>query len=188
MITQVLNFLQNVDTTIFYFINHTTKNNFFDFIMPIITNHKNFFIVFLILWFLLVFSSHYRYRIAGWSIIVGVAFSDILSSKILKHLFLRQRPFETLDNVYKLVSSAGPSFPSSHAVNSFTVATLIMLFLRNTTYSVIAFAVATLSAYSRVYVGVHYPSDIVCGAVLGYLIGLSIYKIVSKVFKLDKKE
>ncbi|MCX7716469.1 MAG: phosphatase PAP2 family protein [Endomicrobia bacterium] len=155
--------------------------------MPIITESRNFFIFFLILWFLMIFSKQYRYRVAGWCIIIAVTFSDVLSSKILKHLFLRQRPYEVLNDVYKLVSSAGPSFPSSHAVNSFTVAMLIMLFFRKAVYTIIAFAVATLSAYSRVYVGVHYPSDVVFGAVLGCIIGWAMYSIVKKFFKIESK-
>lgn len=184
----MLNFFKNIDIAIFYFINHSMKNKIFDILMPIITEPKNFFIIFLILWFLMIFSSNYNYRVAGWCIIVAVTFSDILSSKILKHLFLRPRPYETLTQVYKLVSSAGPSFPSSHAVNSFTVATLIMLFFKKPIYTIIAYIIAVVSSFSRVYVGVHYPSDVIFGALLGYVIGLVIYKLVQKMFKLQHRE
>lgn len=182
----MLNFLKSLDIKLFYLVNHNTKNNFFDFLMPFITSVENFYIVFLILWLLMVFSSNYRYRVAGWTIIIGVTFSDILSSKILKYIFLRQRPYMVLENVYKLVSSGGPSFPSSHAVNSFTVATLIMLFFNKPLYTVIAYVVAFLSIFSRVYVGVHYPSDVIFGAVLGVILGYLIFRIVNKLFKLDR--
>jgi len=164
------------------------KNVYFDIIMPFLTNPKNFYIIFLILWFLMVFSSKYKYRIAGWTIIIAVAISDFLSSKILKFLILRQRPFEVLPDVYKLVSSAGPSFPSSHAVNSFTVATLIMLFFKNPVYTTIAFIVAFLSGFSRIYVGVHYPLDVISGAVIGIIFGIVFYKIVKKIFKLEEQK
>lgn len=183
----MLNFIKSIDTYLFYLINHGTKNNLFDNIMPIITNVKNFYLIFLFIWLLMILSSKYKYRLAGWTIIVSVTFSDILSSKILKHIFLRPRPYEVLEDVFKLVSSAGPSFPSSHAVNSFTAATLIMLFLKNPVYTALAFIVATLSAYSRVYVGVHYPLDVIFGAILGLVIGLGIYKIVYMIFKIDNK-
>lgn len=178
--------LESIDVKVFFLINHGTKNSFFDILMPFITNVENFYIVFLILWLLMVFSSNYRYRVAGWTIIVGVAFSDILSSKILKHIFLRPRPYMVLEDVYKLVSSGGYSFPSSHAVNSFTVATLIMLFFKKPLYTIIAYIAAMLSIFSRIYVGVHYPSDVLFGAILGVLIGYFIFKIVNKLFKLDK--
>ncbi len=184
----MLKFIINLDTTLFYFVNHNMKNVYFDIIMPFLTNPKNFYIIFLILWFLMVFSSKYKYRIAGWTIIITVAISDFLSSKILKFLILRQRPFEVLPDVYKLVSSAGPSFPSSHAVNSFTVATLIMLFFKNPVYTTIAFIVAFLSGFSRIYVGVHYPLDVISGAVIGIIFGIVFYKIVKKIFKLEEQK
>ncbi len=184
----MLKFINYLDTSLFYLINHNMKNMYFDIIMPFITNPRNFYILFLVIWFLMVFSSKYRYRIAGWSIIIAVAISDILSSKILKHLILRPRPFEVLPDVYKLVSSAGPSFPSSHAVNSFTVATLITLFLKNPVYTTIAFIMAFLSGFSRIYVGVHYPLDIIAGAIIGIFLGIVFYKIVKKIFKLNDQE
>ncbi len=184
----MLKFINYLDTSLFYLINHDMKNMYFDIIMPFITNPRNFYILFLIIWFLMVFSSKYRYRIAGWSIIIAVAISDVLSSKILKHLILRPRPFEVLPDVYKLVSSAGPSFPSSHAVNSFTVATLITLFLKNPVYTTIAFIVAFLSGFSRIYVGVHYPLDVIAGAIIGVFLGIIFYKIVKKIFRLNDQE
>ncbi|MEN3014163.1 MAG: phosphatase PAP2 family protein [Endomicrobiia bacterium] len=182
----MIDFLKNLDISIFYFINHTTKNQIFDIVMPFITNTRNFYIIFLILWFLMIFSSNLRYKIAGWSLIVGVSLSDLLSSKILKHIFLRKRPFEVLENVYQLVKAAGPSFPSSHAVNSFAAATLIALFFKKPLYSVVAYILAFFSAYSRVYVGVHYPFDVLFGAILGILFGWIVYKVLDKVFKLEK--
>lgn len=184
----MLKFIINLDTSLFYLVNHNMKNVYFDIIMPFLTNPKNFYVIFLILWFLMVFSSKYRYRVAGWSIVIAVTISDFLSSKILKHLFLRQRPFEVLPDVYQLVSSAGPSFPSSHAVNSFTVATLIMLFFKNPVYTTIAFTTAFLSAFSRIYVGVHYPLDVIVGAIIGIILGLIFYRIVKKFFRLDEQE
>lgn len=182
----MIEFLKNLDVSFFYFINHNTKNHIFDIVMPFVTNSKNFYIVFLVLWFIMVFSSKYKNRLAGWALIVGLTFSDILSSRILKHIFLRERPFKVLENVYQLVSAAGPSFPSSHAVNSFTAATLIALFLKKPVYSIIAYFCAFVSAYSRVYVGVHYPFDVIFGAVLGIAIGYLIYKISEKLFILKR--
>ncbi len=181
----MIEFLKNLDITIFYLINNYTKNILFDYLMPLITNVKNFYLIFFILWLLMIFSKNKNYRIAGWTILISLFFSDILSSKILKNIFLKPRPFEVLDNVFKLVSSAGPSFPSSHALNSFNIATLIMLFLRNKFYTTLAFVLAFLSAYSRIYVGVHYPSDVVFGALLGIFIGTVVYKFVEKIFKLS---
>lgn len=178
----MIDFLKNLDIKIFYFINHNMKNNIFDIIMPIITDVKNFYLIFFLLWLAIMISKHYKNRIAGIGIIFGVTLSDILSSRILKHIFLRPRPFEVLDNVFKLVSSAGPSFPSSHAFNSFTAATLITFFFKKKFFSLIAYFIAFLSSFSRIYVGVHYPSDIFFGAIFGFLFGWLFYKIIKKFF------
>lgn len=192
----ILEFIKDIDIQLFYLVNHEWRNFLFDVIMPFITNTKNFYLIFIIIWICLIYYGKSKTRISAWSIIIGAMFSDILSSKILKHLINRPRPFETLQNVIKMVSSAGPSFPSSHAVNSFTVATMFMLFFKNDYaddknkitqivknywVGLVAYTFAFLSAYSRVYVGVHYPFDVFCGAILGILLGYGFYQITIKI-------
>jgi undecaprenyl-diphosphatase len=199
----MLNFLQTlqtIDVKIFFLINNTLKNNFFDFIMPFITTTKNFYIIFLLIFLYLIIFGKFRGKVAAISIVVGVTISDLLCSKILKHLINRPRPFMIMDEVIKMVSAAGPSMPSSHAMNSFTVATMFLLFfkkngcneknwfikiIKSYWVGIIAYFFAFLSSYSRVYVGVHYPSDVLLGAILGIFLGIILYKIFKKVYKLS---
>jgi undecaprenyl-diphosphatase len=68
-------------------------------------------------------------------------------------------------------------FVSSHAANSFNVAALSILLIRNRFFSVFIFIWAAGVSYSRIYLGVHYPGDVVCGALLGMLIGWSMYRL-----------
>lgn len=204
----ILDFLQYLDTQLFYFVNIEMRNRFFDLIMPFITDVKNFYIPFLVLFLGLLFFGKGRGRIAVFTIVLGVTFSDILSSKILKEIFARPRPFETLQNINQLVGAAGFSLPSSHAVNSFTAATMFFLFFRkklNHTQSqsgrqliadfikaywvgIIAYICAFLSAFSRIYVGVHYPFDALFGALIGIFVGWLVYKISTLVIYRKSKQ
>jgi len=77
------------------------------------------------------------------------------------------------------------AFPSNHASNTFAAATLISLCFRNT--ALLALALALLVCYSRVYLKVHYPSDVLGGAIYGSLIGYLCYRhIYSRLLKLTK--
>ncbi len=191
----MLNFLRLVDIEIFFLINSTLKNSVFDILMPFITNNKNFNLIFFLIFISLMFWGKTKGRVAGVSIVSGTIISDILCSRILKHLINRPRPFMVMDGVIKMVSAAGPSMPSSHAMNSFTVATMVFLFFRKKNVSekktilqtiklywigFITYFFAFLSAYSRVYVGVHYPADIFVGAILGIMLGYVVYIITVK--------
>ncbi|MBS4028665.1 MAG: phosphatase PAP2 family protein, partial [Ignavibacteriales bacterium] len=120
-----------------------------------------------------------------------IIFSDQLNSSLLKNIFERPRPCVSLENVRLLVScGSGYSFPSSHAVNNFAIATLLSMYFRN--YRILFFAFASLVAYSRVYVGVHYPSDIIAGALIGiccaYTLNWTWEKIQTSYFPMLKKE
>ena len=112
---------------------------------------------------------------AFWPIvftILAVALSDYISSHFIKEIFHRLRP--------SYDSQIGPSmhtlngymgglygFVSSHASNSFALATICFLFLRDRLFTIGIFAWAILVSYSRIYLGVHYPADVLCGAIFG---------------------
>jgi undecaprenyl-diphosphatase len=92
---------------------------------------------------------------------------------LLKDLFHRPRPCAVLPDLLPLLD-CGPSFsfPSNHAVNSFAVATVIGLFYRRLIPP--AVALATVVAYSRVHLGVHYPTDVLAGALVGTALGAAL--------------
>jgi undecaprenyl-diphosphatase len=102
--------------------------------------------------------------------------------KILIVLFYeRVRPFEALPNVHQLVflvSDTNQSFPSAHALFFFAIATVLYLF--NKKWGLIAFIAALLMGVARVYVGIHYPSDILAGALFGILTGWIVVKVYER--------
>jgi undecaprenyl-diphosphatase len=165
----VLDFINSIDISLFRFFNGSLCNSVFDVLMPIITdlNKQRIVLVFvalILLWMLL--RGNRRARIAVILLIVTIVFSDQFSSSVIKYWFERPRPCHVLHNVHLLVScGSGYSFPSSHAVNNFAGALILCFFFPR--YKWWFFGFASIVAFSRVYVGAHYPSDIAGGAVIG---------------------
>ena len=105
---------------------------------------------------------------------LAVSISDFLGAT-LKELIARDRPCHVLPNIKDIASCSNSfSFPSNHAINSFTFATVITCAYKN--FSFLLYILALLISYSRVYLGVHYPTDILSGAFCGILIGYIGYK------------
>jgi|YNPMSStandDraft_1061717.scaffolds.fasta_scaffold01136_4 PAP2 superfamily. len=166
----MIEFLYSIDVALFRFINSTLANPVTDKLMPFITDVKHWYLLYVFLWFLILFKGgKYRLGLAIGMILLA-AISDQLSSAVLKDLFERPRPCKVLDNVHLLVGCTDSySFPSSHAVNNFAGAMFFTFFYRHLKW--ILFSVATVMALSRVFVGVHYPSDVIGGALIGMAIG-----------------
>jgi len=164
------NFLYSIDVKIFYFINHSLANPVFDSFFRFITLPEHWFIAYVILMGILIIKGGRLGRIAFVGIIVVIAVSDQTSSNFLKNMVGRIRPCNALPNVRLLVNCLGSySFPSSHATNNFAAAAYFSYLYSD--YKKVLYGVAALVAFSRPYVGVHYPSDILFGAALGFLIG-----------------
>lgn len=106
--------------------------------------------------------------------------TDQLNSSVIKELIERIRPCHTLGDVRLLVDcGGGKSMPSSHAANNFAAALVLSIFFRRET--LLFFFIAVLMALSRVYVGVHYPADIIVGAVVGLLMATIVTFIVTRI-------
>lgn len=122
-------------------------------------------------------------------VILAITASDQLSVHGFKEVFLRLRPCHepALQGLVHTVNDKCGGmygFVSSHAANSFTFAVLSLGLVRNKWYTIFILFWATLVAYSRVYLGVHYPGDIIGGAMLGVLLGY-VFLMLFKLF--DKK-
>ena len=171
----MIDFLYQIDISIFYFINHTLSNPLFDKFFPFITEVKNWFIAYIILFLILVIKGRKLERISAVGIIFLITVSDQLSSSVLKNFVGRIRPCNDLPDVNILTGCTGSfSFPSSHAVNNFAAAVFFSILFPK--YKWALFTVAFLLALSRVYTGVHYPSDIIGGALIGSILGFLFAK------------
>jgi undecaprenyl-diphosphatase len=167
----MLEFFISVDRAIFHFFNTTIANPIFDFFMPIVTNQKLWTIPILIIVLYLIIKGGRRGQICVIILIVAVGLADYTSASILKPFFARLRPSHELTEGIRILMGKGGKygFVSSHAANIFSAAVVFSYFY-NHHYKTF-YAIAILVAFSRVYVGVHYPADIFFGGLLGY--GLS---------------
>ena len=170
-----------LDKKAMVFFNKTIANPIFDFIMPIITDQN--FLVFsglILIGYLASFGGK-RGRITIVVLLIAASFSDAICFQIIKPWEGRIRPsHEFYEYINLLVSKGGKySFPSNHAANSFVFATVLSYFYDKNRISL--YILASTIAFSRVYVGVHYPLDIIFGSIIGYIISwiiLSLWVII----------
>ncbi len=161
------------DRAFFYLINGRTQNSFFDLIMPVLSDFHLWRWPLLAVIVVVVIFGKRRARISMLLALIAVALSDQISSGILKPLISRPRPSHVLEGVRLLTGRGGRyGFPSSHAANMFSA--WLVLALRYPSLKYALFAVPLAVAYSRVYVGVHYPLDVIAGAFLGLTIGAAV--------------
>ena len=165
--------LQCMDRAVFFFINHGLSNPFFNFIMPVISEICDGPILFAVS-FVLLFSKKRELRTLGLIMLAGLSVSFYVVSG-LKELVARPRPFLVLTDVFLLAKEKSMSFPSGHAATSFMAATALAAYFKK--YAAVFYSFAAAVAVSRVYMGVHYPSDVLAGAGLGILIGYFLTKV-----------
>lgn len=179
--------LEKLDQWLFIKINSGSANPFFDSLMPFMRYPLNWAPLYL---FLGAFALlNYKGKGAWWILffICTIALTDMTGNHLFKQNFERIRPCGDPDffyNVRLLVNhcSTGYSFISNHAANHFGLAAFFFLTTKPLLkrWAWIAFAWAALIAYAQVYVGIHYPFDVLAGALLGLLLGTLTGTIFNK--------
>ena len=116
---------------------------------------------------------------------LAITLADQISSGFCKPFFARFRPTQDPELMYLIdivndYRGGRYGFISSHAANTFTVAVLLTCIIRSWSLAILLFIWAALNAYSRIYLGVHYPGDILFGTLLGVSLGILIYMLYRK--------
>ena len=175
--------LLEIDRYLFLKINKDCSNSFFDTVMPFFREPKFWAPLYLFVLFFIILN--FGKKAALWCIgaIVTVAITDSVSSKIIKPFFARPRPCMDAEfsSQVRLVASycgGNGSFTSSHATNHFGLAMFFFITMHHLApkYIKFFFLWAALICFAQIYVGVHYPSDIIGGALFGSLVGNIIGK------------
>lgn len=192
MYFSVINFWQQIvqwDRYLFKKINGDWINPAFDIIMPFLRDSLNWAPLYL---FLVVFVLM-NFKIKGlWWFVFGlitVALTDMTGTYVFKHGFERLRPCSDphfMNEVRLLVNqcSAGYSFVSNHAANHFGIAAFFFVTFRHLfkRWVWVGLLWAASIGYAQIYVGVHYPLDVVCGSLLGLAFGITTGTFFNKQF------
>ncbi len=176
-----MEFMDNLDKKFFLFLNQI-HSPWMDDTMLWITDKKSWIPMYIVLLGLII----YHDKKKSWKPIVAILFTiaiaDNVASRLLKTTVKRLRPCHNPDiqNLLHLVGNCGGKygFASSHTANSFGLATIIV-FLYGKKYPATKwlFLWASIVSYSRIYVGVHYPLDILAGILIGIFAAFGISKI-----------
>jgi undecaprenyl-diphosphatase len=184
MFYSFLQWFIRLDVRLFYLLNGRAQNPVLDFVMPILTTLNYWRIPIIILAVGLLIFGKKRGRIAVLLLVLGITLSDQVCNSVLKPLVGRIRPCNVLENVHLLVGCTRAfSFPSSHATNIFAGMSIFSFVYPR--LKIGFFVIAVLVAYSRVYVGVHYPFDVVAGAAVGIACAVTVivlYQLFSSRF------
>jgi undecaprenyl-diphosphatase len=176
-----MNTIQKTDNIILQFIQTHMRNSILDKIMPAITILGSGLTIWMLVAFVLVINK--KYRMYGVMIVCSLILCFIVGNLSLKPLVARARPFNAVPLLSTLLIKPPTdySFPSGHTMCSFAPA--IILFYMNKRIGICALILSTLIGFSRLYLYVHYPSDVLAGMIIGLLLGsttIIIFKNLKK--------
>jgi len=174
--------MESIDVWLFYAVNRGMSNPLFDVVMPVVTSTKTWYPIYALGILYLLWRGGKAGRWCAGALLLSIAVTDPLGTHVLKEAFQRLRPYQALGDVIQLVGSGGGSFPSNHAMNNASAALILSSYYRRLTW--LWWSLAGLIAFTRVYCGVHYPSDVVGGAAIGAMIGWGLSSVVRRVAKL----
>lgn len=182
-------FILNLDTQIFLWLN-SWYSPFWDVAMKMMSGKA--------VWGVLYLSLLYAiWRTFGWKTfvvmalmsILAVVIADQVTSSLLRPIFERPRPSNPESPISHLVHTVNGyrggryGFPSCHAANTFAVSTLLSFLFWRWRFTLFIFVWALLNCYSRIYLGVHYPGDLLAGLVIGTASGLLCYVLGAFIVK-----
>jgi undecaprenyl-diphosphatase len=162
----MITYLKNIDIKMLNLLNKKLRHALLDKTMPLITALGNGGLV----WFLIsiYFISNESYKIQGYMIIASLIVTTIVGEGIIKHIIKRTRPFvNMIESKLLITKPITYSFPSGHTASSFAAAGIFISM--DNKLSILIIILASLIAFSRIYLNVHYPTDVVTGIILGLL-------------------
>ena len=173
--------IEHLDQQLLLFLN-SHNSPFWDNVMYAISTKVIWAPLYLAILIHLVVKYKRKFLVILLFIILAIILSDQSSVQLFKNVFHRLRPchepsLEGLVHLVKGQCGGLYGFVSSHASNSFNIALLSLMFIKRRWYTFSIILWAAIIGYSRIYLGVHYPGDVICGSMLGAFVGWSVYKL-----------
>lgn len=174
-----MNIIQNIDNIILQFIQINMRSSIMDKVMPLITDLGNGAVIWMLIG--IAFLINKKYRRYGLMIIVALMLCFIIGNLSLKPLVARVRPFDAVPLLDELLIKPPTdfSFPSGHTMCSF--ASGVVIFYMNRRIGIFALIISCVIGFSRLYLYVHYPSDVFLGMIIGILLGSLSIIIIKKI-------
>lgn len=157
--------INNFDNYILLAIRKHLNNKFFDGIMPIITSLGNLGAIWIAISIVLFLND--SNRMTGYIVILTLLISTLIGEGVIKHIVRRDRPCSASFKELLVSKPITYSFPSGHTLSSFASASVLSIYFSQ--YRIIFLFIAFLIAVSRLYLYVHYPTDVLAGIILGVL-------------------
>lgn len=173
-----------MEASLLLFIQEHIRNAIFDPLVILITHLGDSGIIWIIL--TIIFLCFQKTRKVAYMMIAAMLLSLLFNNLILKNWVARVRPYDAIEGLHRLIEAQVDwSFPSGHSASSFAAAVVIFKCM-DKKIGVPAIILATLISLSRLYVGVHYPTDVLFGIVSGTCIALLVKLIFDKYINKDK--
>lgn len=177
----MIEFLDNLDTSIFLAVNGA-NSPFFDSFMTMFTGRFIWIPMYaMILWILFRSCRWQTAMVYLLSLVCAIVLTDQVCASVIRPAVERLRPSNIENSIsgmaYIVNGYRGGSygFPSCHAANSFALTVFVALFVRRRAFTLFIVGWALLNSYSRLYLGVHYPGDLLVGAIIGSFLGFVCY-------------
>lgn len=175
-----MNAMTEFELKILDFIKDTFGCAFLDKAMPIVSMFGDHGIFWMALTAILLIPK--KTRRMGFSMAIALALGFIFGNMIIKNAVARTRPYEYRPEIELLVKKLSDySFPSGHTLASFEAS--VCIFIRNKKWGVPALVLAVLIALSRLYLYVHFPSDVLAGALLGTVFAIVATLIINRIYR-----
>lgn len=179
-----MDIIREIDFMVLEYIREHLRNGFLDNIMPVVTAFGNMGMFWVVV--ALIISAKRKYRKCSITMMIGMILGVILGNFVVKNIVRRDRPCWINEIGDMLIANPQDfSFPSGHTMSSFIAATI--LFYYDKRLGVPSFGVALLIAFSRMYLYVHFPTDIIGGAMLGVGIAIMTVSLTNR-YIFDRKK